>query len=99
MGDLIKGKVSDLVNSQESSKKDFIIDINKIRDSLQNIFFEIKKYKEYDLANQAQKGTISLMDSVSRIQKEIISRDLNIDNGFEIESDGESSKEIINKKK
>ena len=62
-------------DKQEESKK-MIEEINLIRADIQNVFFKIKKFQEFDSANQCQKYIISSLDEISKIQKNIISKDI-----------------------
>ena len=61
-------------NEQETeTKQQKITELNKISEDVQGIFFRIKKFKDFDLVEQAQKNVITLMENISKIQRAIIS--------------------------
>jgi len=64
---------SPVSTNKTPTKQDKITELNKIIEDVQGIFFRIKKFKEFDLVEQAQKNVITLMESLSKMQRKIIS--------------------------
>ena len=61
---------------ESNEKKQMVNDINDIRNDIQNIFFDLKKFKNFDIANQSQKTLIDLLIAISKIQREILASEI-----------------------